>query len=221
MDIDREIADRLNFACDKLGIQGHGEGRQRSLAEAVGCTQEAARKWLRGYTKPSSKFMLKLAEFLQVDVAWLQFGSEPAAVKKKEKTTVDERVSGSVYYVFGCFKMLDIPVVMANPDAEEDLVLFNKGKQHLVAISPAEVRDEELIADVSAKLSEGTKTIVVIQTAEFGRVDQIVLEYEQLQVLGKNLGGYIRLNLTKSHNRQYLVGDQHFSSKIVVNKAFG
>lgn len=219
MPIDREIADRLNFACDKIGIQGHGEGRQRSLAEAVGCTQEAARKWLRGYTKPSTKAMLKLSEFLQVDVAWLQFGSEPAAVKKKEKTSVDERVAGSVYYAYGCFKMLDVPVVMADESAEEDLVIFNRGKQHLVAIAPAEFRDEELIVDVSSKLTPGTKVIIIVQNAEYGRVDQIPMELDYVQALGENLGGYIRLRLTKE-NRNYRIKEQCFSPKIVINKVF-
>lgn len=219
MAIDREIADRLNFACDKIGILGHGEGRQRSLSEACGCTQEAARKWLRGYTKPSTKMMLKLSEFLQVDVAWLQFGSEPAAVKKKEKTSADERVAGSVYYAYGCFKMLDVPVVMADESAEEDLVIFNKGKQHLVAIAPAEFRDKELVADLSAKLSPGTKVIIIVQNAEYGRVDQIPLDFECAQELGENLGGYIRLRLTKE-NRNYIIKDQSFAPKLVVNKVF-
>lgn len=219
MPIDREIADRLNYACDKLGVQGHGEGRQRSLAEAVGCTQEAARKWLRGYTKPSTKAMLKLSEFLQVDVAWLQFGSEPASVKKKEKTSADERVAGSVYYAYGCFKMLDIPVVIAENNVEEDLVIFNKGKQHLIAISPAEFRDDELIADVSAKLSKGTKVIIIVQNAEYGKVDQIPMDFEYVEALGENLGGYIRLRLTKE-NRNYRIKEQCFAPKIVINKVF-
>ncbi|NHB61236.1 XRE family transcriptional regulator [Photorhabdus sp. RW14-46] len=68
----KEFADRLALACKKFGLDEHGRGVV--LAKALGVTPKAASKWLNAESLPKPAAMKGIADYLQVDLVWLQLG---------------------------------------------------------------------------------------------------------------------------------------------------
>ncbi|OCA53914.1 LexA family transcriptional regulator [Photorhabdus namnaonensis] len=68
----KEFADRLALACKKFGLDEHGRGV--ALAKALGVTPKAASKWLNAESLPRQATMKGIADYLRVDLAWLQLG---------------------------------------------------------------------------------------------------------------------------------------------------
>ncbi len=217
-----QLAKRLRYACDQLGLPVEGEGRQRDVANGVGCTQEAARKWLKGYTRPSHKFVELLAKFLQIDVGWLEYGSEPVTIQKRRRgIATNELMDGAFYLVYASFRLKGIPVVEAKEDEPHDLALFNRGAQFLVSVALAEMleSDKQYRVNVKRDLEEGTVTVIVVPHTEFGVADQIPLCYHDLKKLGKAKGNYWEILLERS-GRHYKIKGKNIESKLMVNRTF-
>jgi transcriptional regulator with XRE-family HTH domain len=69
------FAERLNEAMDDAEYPPKGEGRQVSLAKAMGVSQKGARKWLEGETFPTQDKRIALARLLKVNFEWLSAGT--------------------------------------------------------------------------------------------------------------------------------------------------
>lgn len=54
-------------------------GNQSELARFVGCTPQAANKWLSGQQFPRDNALRKIAEFVNVTPEYLRFGAPPQA----------------------------------------------------------------------------------------------------------------------------------------------
>ena len=80
---DAEFARRLDQACDSFAQVPSGHGRltwvQRELENRMdlSVSLETVRKWFAGEAKPRQEKLPKIAEMLQVDVAWLSLGVDP------------------------------------------------------------------------------------------------------------------------------------------------
>ena len=61
-------------------------GRQSALAKRFGVSQQAAKKWLDGYSFPELEKALAIARWAQVNVTWLLQGDGP-----KYLTRIDTR----------------------------------------------------------------------------------------------------------------------------------
>lgn len=73
--VDSSFAARVNEVCDDLRLPTHG--RQTALAQRMGLTPNAARKWLRGEGMPEMATAVKLAQLANVSVLWLLQGVLP------------------------------------------------------------------------------------------------------------------------------------------------
>lgn len=92
----KDFKDRLNDACNKSSdIPEYGKGRQVTIANMVGVSQEAVRKWLSGEGKPRSDTVKKLAKILDVEYIWLALGSDQDAVTSYRETS--ERQDAGLY----------------------------------------------------------------------------------------------------------------------------
>ncbi|WP_051246241.1 helix-turn-helix domain-containing protein [Thioalkalivibrio sp. ALE19] len=69
------FAQRLNAACDAIGIPPKGKGRQNAVAQLFQVTQKGARKWLEGEAFPKHARLLEIAEKLGVNFEWLASGT--------------------------------------------------------------------------------------------------------------------------------------------------
>ncbi|EOS94741.1 helix-turn-helix domain-containing protein [Erwinia tracheiphila] len=69
-----EFSARLAQACNMAGLDEHGRGM--ALARALSVTSKAVSKWLNAESVPRQDKMNEIANFLDVDVIWLQHGKE-------------------------------------------------------------------------------------------------------------------------------------------------
>lgn len=92
---------RLIQACDDCpAIPPYGKGRQVVIADKIGVSQEAVRKWFVNESIPKPEKMADLAKLLDVDEAWLALGVKPELPKAAKKLA--GRVSeGAVLMVAG------------------------------------------------------------------------------------------------------------------------
>lgn len=69
-----EFSARLAQACKTAGLDEHGRGM--ALARALSVTSKAVSKWLNAESVPRQEKMNEIANFLGVDVVWLQHGKD-------------------------------------------------------------------------------------------------------------------------------------------------
>lgn len=100
-----EFAVRLNQACDDSpDIPEYGKGRQTVLADKMGVSQEAVRKWLAGEATPKKDKVKALATILGVDEAWLALGIAPT-LTARERKLAGRAVEGVVLIMAGAIQL--------------------------------------------------------------------------------------------------------------------
>lgn len=96
---------RLIKACDDSPhIPEYGKGRQLVIADHLGISQEAVRKYFAGLSMPKKDKMGKLAEFLGVDQAWLALGIKPE-MDTRAKKFAGRATEGAVMVVAGAIQL--------------------------------------------------------------------------------------------------------------------
>jgi hypothetical protein len=101
----KEFSRRLNQACDDSpNVPEYGKGRQVVVAGKMDVSQEAVRKWFAGESMPKSDKVKKLADFLEVDRAWLALGEKPE-LARDEKKSVLRTLDAAVNIVAGTIKL--------------------------------------------------------------------------------------------------------------------
>lgn len=112
----KEFAKRLEKACDDSPhIPEKGKGRQVVIAEMLGVSQEAARKYFAAESMPRPLKMEILAEKLDVDKSWLALGEKPELPRDAKKLAA--RVAeGSVLMVAGTIQLAGGKVAFPSAD---------------------------------------------------------------------------------------------------------
>lgn len=89
---------RLQYACDLAGIAALGKGRQTDIAEKLGVSVEAVRKWLSDESRPNPGRLDDLARLLKVSPGWLATGEgEPRDIKLPQiETSLRDQFAASV-----------------------------------------------------------------------------------------------------------------------------
>lgn len=101
----KAFAQRFKQACDdSVTVPEYGKGRQVVIAKKLSVTQEAVRKWFEGDAMPKPPKMKALANFLDVDEAWLALGTK-AEVDRNERRRLNRLSSGAVCMVTGLILM--------------------------------------------------------------------------------------------------------------------
>ena len=73
----QEFSQRLAQACKDAGLDEHGRGM--AIARALKVSSKGVSKWLNAESLPRQDKINALANFLRVDVVWLQHGKSPEA----------------------------------------------------------------------------------------------------------------------------------------------
>lgn len=112
----RDFAARLEKACDDSPhIPEKGKGRQVVIADMLGVSQEAARKYFAGLSLPRPVKMQLLAEKLDVDKSWLALGERPE-MPRDAKKLAGRVAEGSVLMVAGTIQIAGGKVAFPSPD---------------------------------------------------------------------------------------------------------
>jgi len=140
--VDLEFARRLERACNDLAaiVPEPGHGRLGVLADAVGVSQEAVRRWFAGDARPRPAKMAKLSKFLQCDEAWLSLGVK-TDMRPQDKNLFARATEGASHYVLG--KAMIEGNACSTPDEHDprrpfvDFYLIRSGSQMPVRASIA------------------------------------------------------------------------------------
>jgi hypothetical protein len=137
--VEGTFAARLDLACDKSDkVPAHGYGRQVHLAEFLKVSNEAIRKYFVGASKPRRDNIAKLAEYLGVDVTWLEYGSTPLH-KPKERKANELGRDGAVYLAFANVILAGHSAAFANEGDTCDFIAIRGASMDRVAISKGEL----------------------------------------------------------------------------------
>lgn len=96
-DVRTNFSQRLAQACIEAGIEEHGRGV--ILAKALKVTPKAVSKWLNAEAMPRPGKMEELADFLKIDLFWLQYGKQQSAqlhTAPKQTTKPNAEVLGEI-----------------------------------------------------------------------------------------------------------------------------
>ena len=87
-----EFHTRLLQGCrENPDIPEYGKGQQTFIAQRLGVSQEAVRKWFAGESKPKAAVGRKLAELLGVDYVWLALGTSHGERPQAVRTLLSTR----------------------------------------------------------------------------------------------------------------------------------
>ena len=114
--MENNFSKRLTQACDDNPlIPDYGHGRQVTIANKLGVSQEAVRKWFNNESVPRAKKMKALAEFLGVSQQWLQLGIKPTMDRTAQREMV--RVAkGAIYMLAGMISLEGGNFAFPSPD---------------------------------------------------------------------------------------------------------
>lgn len=140
------FAQRLKQACDDSKIiPEYGKGRQVAIANRLGVTQEAVRKWFVGEAVPRPNKMRELAEYLEIDEPWLALGIKPE-LDRHEKRRNLITLNGAVHLVAGMIMLEGGMVAFPRNDDPRggyvDLYAIMRGAQMAVHVSHARLISE-------------------------------------------------------------------------------
>lgn len=193
---DAEFAARLEQACDSHQyIPPKHSGRlswiQRELERRfdMRVTVESISKWFMGESKPRPKKLEKLAELLEVDVAWLSLGVNPA-LQPREQRIRNAMVDGAVNLVAGLIQM-DGGHPAFPEEAQHknhvDLHAIIKGAKYDFHVSLAQERSGELRFTVPANY----ESMVVLGVVKRGFTIEIYEIPHEVIAEGGRRGGSV------------------------------
>lgn len=186
------FSQRLTQACDDNPlIPDYGHGRQVTIANKLGISQEAVRKYFSGDAVPRRKKMEKLAEYLGVSIEWLSLGITPTLDRTAKKEMV-RVVKGAIHMLAGMIALEGGNFAFPTPDDT---------KKYIDLYSIKDGQKVDFHVSVGRKINENER----ISDYEF----VIPREYDQVYILGLVYlqGGEIEwINTPKS------IIDKHFET---------
>ena len=135
VDACRAFAIRLDSAADAARLPSHRNGRQSTIAEAMGVSAEAARRWFAGESIPRQEMLVRLAKYLHVDPAWLQMGSQNRPTAPEQRRRAGE-LSGAANLAAGLMQIEGAAVSFDPVPPGADFVAISRGRQYAVHVSP-------------------------------------------------------------------------------------
>lgn len=194
----KDFAARLAKACDDHPhAPPANQGRQKWVAENVGVSEEAARKWFKGLSRPRVQVMNKLAEALNVDTAWLSLGITPTQQPKERKAT-QRKASGAIEVVAGLIELSGGTI--AYPDESDPraeyvhfyAIIDGKHAPFYVALG-REIEDE--VYEFNLPPQHAELTVLGLIHARPLRPHLIRMPAALVNQHGKNHGGYVSVTI--------------------------
>lgn len=132
----KNFAKRLAQACkENIDIPAHGKGQQTYLAEKMGVSQEAVRKWFAGESRPKQPTMRKLASVLNVDYVWLALGTSHGEIEQRRAAA--GRQDAAVYALAGYVIEKGYNMAFSSEGAEHDMDAIGYGVHRVIVVRSA------------------------------------------------------------------------------------
>lgn len=207
-----DFKDRLNQACDESPlVPPHGKGRQLSISAAMEISQEAARKWFAGESKPRPEKMKQLAEYLKVELEWLALGIKPEEDRKQKRASA-RITEAAVMMVAGLIGMEGGIIAFPgerDPRADYvDMYAIMKGAQYAVYVSLGKDLGDGTYEFITPKNNQDVRTIGFIPEG-VGRFTLIEMKEKQINDHKKTKAGENSIIISNIKGK-FVIGDDEF-----------
>lgn len=204
-----EFARRLLKAVDNNPIVPEkGRGQQVWLAQKLGVTQEAVRKYFEGMARPRPDKMKDLAKLLRVDESWLALGVNPE-MDAKQKRQYQGRAEAAAYLAFGVFMANGYTCAFGKEgDEAVDFFAIKGGQQKAVSVTTGREKSKSVwVFPVKPTYEQVVNIVVVpIRATQF---DFVYLDHTGIAEHGDYRGAMIELGAHKE-GRIYSTGKRQW-----------
>lgn len=201
-----EFYTRLLQACrENPDIPEYGKGQQTFIAQRLGVSQEAVRKWFSGESKPKSPVGRKLADLLGVDYVWLALGTSHGEIEKRREAA--GRQDSAVYALMAFLIEKGYSAAFDNDSDNVDIVTIYQGQQNHIAVRQAEGKKESLTASFSMSVISDVSTIIAVRTNTFSlSYDFLWVRPETWANHATREGNEMVLRFSSPQKKKYTVG---------------
>lgn len=181
----RDFVQRLNQACDRSpDVPEKGRGQQTWLADRLGISQEAVRRYFEGQSRPRPSLMVRLAKILNVDEAWLALGTA-AEMTEKQRRQYSQKAEASAYMAFGIFMAAGYSCAFdENDDSGVDFYAIRSGKQTAVSVTTAYAKSKNVYV-VPVRESIMIRLNLCVIAPETGSPDILVMDDDGVKEFGE------------------------------------
>jgi len=207
---DTEFAKRLDQACELHGrVPPFNKGRQLWIAEKMGISIEASRKWFSGESRPRPEKMAKLAGVLRVDESWLSLGLIPDR-PAEEMNHRNAAANGAVNLVAGLIQLSGgTPSFYKEGDhraANADILAIIRGIHHEIAVLLGH-SDGRKVRFTVPGVHDKTVVIGVVMTGAL-TFDLLLMPSQTIAKHGRKRGGYIDVLVGNVRTKYSTAGDE-------------
>jgi len=202
---------RLAEACAASDdIPDHGKGQQTYLAERLGVSQEAVRKWLAGETTPRSNMAQRLSKILNVKHSWLMLGTTHGEIDADIK--VAKRHEASVYALMSYLVAKNIGATFTGEEYFHDIMFISQGSvTNICAQTAVEIEKNSFsVTFTENQIAHGVQVILV---CDFSGTKSVAYDFLQVEPYvwkehGKKSGNAVKIEFTRSaRGNVYSAGD--------------
>ena len=202
----KDFKDRFAKAClDNPEVPPFNRGQQTFIAENIGVSQEAVRKWFYGESKPKSPTARKLAELLNVDYLWLMMGTEHGEIEIKK---VAAQRQDSAVYAFMAF-LIDqgYSAAFEQHDNDIDIVSIHGGLlNHYIVRAAQSIEDSVLVRFPTSSLSSSDSIVAIKTEGSSLSFDFLIVDSETWESKAETKGSLSVLRITNPSKREYRAG---------------
>lgn len=195
----RDFALRLKQACDRSNdVPQYGKGQQTWIADRIGVSQEAVRRWFEGQSRPRPTIMTRLAKILNVDESWLALGVT-ADMTDKERKQYSRKAEAAAYMLFGVFMSAGYSCAFAEDDPGVDFHAIRGGKQLSVSVTMAWAKSKNIFVTPVRPGNEKKLNLCVVSPTP-GTFDILVMDDDGVNEFGEAKTD--TTNIAVKHERQ-------------------
>ena len=191
---------RLLEACASSDeVPDFGKGQQTYIAEKLGVSQEAVRKWFASESTPRSALSVSLSKLLGVKHSWLMLGTGHGEIEADIRTA--RRHESSIYGLMGFLVGKNVGATFAEENAFSDINIIHRGKFKTLSVELAHKNDE--VFEVTFSEVQIAAGLTVATVVDFGGyrsagVDFIVIDDLAWKTHGKKKGKNITIQITQN-----------------------
>lgn len=200
-----EFAKRLHQACEDTPIVPEkGKGQQVWLAQKMGVSQEAVRKYFEGMARPRPDKMKDLAKLLHVDESWLALGINPE-MDARQKRQYQNRAEAATYVTFGAFMANGYTCAFGKEgDETVDFYAIKGGQQKAISVTTGREKSKSVwLLPVKSTYEQSVNIVVLpLRATQF---EFLYLDHAGIAEHGDYKGAVININAHRD-GRTYTTG---------------
>jgi hypothetical protein len=191
---------RLLQACaSNDDIPEFGKGQQTYIAEKLGVSQEAVRKWFASESTPRSSLAGALSKLLGVKHSWLMLGTGHGEIETDIMTA--RRHEFSIYALMAFLVGKGVGATFADENAFSDITIIHRGEFQALSAEGAHKNGE--FFEVTFSELQIAAGLTIANVVDFGgyrsaAVDFVIIDDLAWKTHGKKKGKTVTIQITQN-----------------------